>query len=551
MSKVGSRMRIRYMLSLVLLIVLIAGCLTGCGSKKTYIGYFKDMLSRSEGTWKTFWVFDEGGQETKVTATKVVCSDGNASMELQVDLSESDTVTINAVLFDGVWYFDLSALRTSLLSCKSAELLMFAEKVPNNIAYITFSEADIMLKDYFAEESETKAGINGVFNLLDRVDLVLNMFLGAVNQKGGFQFDVTDDHYTLSSTADCDSILLQMLTDIGSYYDKYSSNLSALNLASEYEASEGLKAEKDNFLASLQDIQLKYATMDSSALNSSIKGDISVFESKQSGVEYDGFLYITWNSDASIESAIKCDFSYRPSTSQISKPSSTEIDIAKFNSDYFEIDVLFDTILREGNVLGGWYLDTSLELSDEALSSELEALSKEYLGISTSDVSVADYIAENINSASVLELMGILDSVTGGFKVEVEKPVEEVEVSRFNELHGVLLNGVEYFISVNEAESDSSILVVDVRLLNASDSSVDFETKNFKLRDMGTSIVSANIETQLLEINPEFNVESYSKGISLESGCFVDTKLFFVIPETLGYQDLYLNDELIGNLISF
>lgn len=551
MKRVGSKKHIRYMLSLVLLIVLVAGCLTGCGSKKTYIDYFKDMLSRSEGTWKASWVFNEGGQETKVNTTKIVCSDGNASIELQVSLSESDVVTVNAVLFDGTWYFDLSALRTSLLSCKNEELLVFAEKVPNNIAYITFSEADIMFKDYFAEESETKAGINGVFNLLDRVDLVLNMFLGAVNQKGGFQFDIVDEHYTLSSTADCSSILLQMLTDIGSYYDKYCSNLSSLNLASEYEASEGLMVEKDNFLASLQGIQLKYATMDSSILNPSIKGDISVFESKQSGVEYDGFLHITWNSDKSVENAIKCDFSYKTSVSQVSKPSSTEIDIAKFNSDYFEFDSLFDTILSEGNVLGGWYLNTSLELNSELMSSKLNALSRDFLGIDSADISVADYISENSGSSSVSELIDIFDSVTGGFKVEVEKPVVEEEVSRYNELHGVLQNGTEYFISVNEAESDSSILVVDVRLLNGSDTSVDFETKNFKLRDMSTGIISANIKTQLLEVNPDFNTESYLEEISLESGCFIDTKLFYAIPENFGYQDLYLGDELVGNLISF
>lgn len=546
----GSRKGLKSVFMFVLLLALAVGSLGGCGSKKTYVDYFKDMLSKTEGTWKTSWVFREDGQETTVHSTRIVGADGNASMEMQFVLSDVDSVTVNAVLFDGVWYLDLGNMRKSLEECKNPALLAFADKAPNNIAYITFNEADILFKDYFAEEEETQAGIKGVFNLLDRSDLVLNMFLGAVNQKGGFKFDVVDERYTLASTEECGSILLQMLTNINSYYDKYCSNLSSLNLASEYEASKGFKANKDNFLSSLNDVQLRYSVMDSGMFTPSIKGDISVFESKQSGIEYDGSLGITWNSDKSKDNAIEFKFSYKSAVSAVDKPSSTEIDIAKFNESYFEFESLFDTILREGNILGAWYLDTSLASGSVDIGSQMESLAREYLGIGQ-DVNVADYVSENSSSSSVSELIDIFDSIVGGFKIEVDKPTDVVEVSQYNKLTGIFPSGVEYSFNINEEVSGNSILVVDIRLLNTSDSTVSFETRGFKLRDMGTSILSANIKTQLLEVNPEFDTDLCVEEISVDRGCFIDTKLYFVVPDNLGYQDLYYEDELIGNLISF
>lgn len=547
--KVVRRSRLKSFLILCLMFVMLTMCLTGCGSKETYTDVVKQMLAEETGTWSGVLTWSEGGTETSVEYRRVikVGQDGHC-FEVKVNIGEENSVVFNFVEVQGNLYLRLNDLRESLLSCKSDVFKEYADLVPNNIAYARAEETSWVFDSFYAEVGETDAGIYGLRNYVERCELVLNMFLGTLNSKGCLAYCESDGTYTLSSKDNLSSILLQMLRDSGSYYDKFTSNITSLELASEYEKEIGRANEKDNFLSSLADVQQKYELLGSNALSASISGSASVFDSK-SGREVDGNLSVSWLNDTEgTQCKLDWTFAYSPTIGGYEWLQSTTIDVAEFEDTYFRFNNLIRDVLNEGDFLGGQYLTTSLEMTEESFREDIEELSKEYLGI---EGSVTDFVLENKSDSSVLSLLDILDSMVGGFKVEVQAPVEEDVVEKYNKLTGVFYDGVEFVVGVNQVESTNSILAVDCRLLNSTESVFELKTKDFKLKDLGTSLVSANIESQLLEVNPDFNVEGYVEEISLESGCFVDLKLYFVLPEGCGYFDIYLKDECMGNLISF
>lgn len=532
---------------MLLTIFWAAVVLTGCGKKADYTSEVRKMLNAETGTWIADWNVTLGDSTTKMSMEKTVSETGDASVKCTLAVSDVDSVVFNTYRVSDKWYFELSTLRTSLLSCKNDELVKLGNKLPNNISFLTFSDSTL-IKDYFADANEGKAGVEGVLNLSERYDLICNMFLAALDGNGILIYSSSNGTITMESTDDLSSNLLDMLVSIDSYYDKYSKNLISLGLASDYESKTGFTADKRNFLTSLSPIQISYEVAGADSMKAQAEGTLSVFSSKSTGDEYDGTFSISWVSPNYENCGAYCKYSYKSISSEVATVNSTEIDLTEFNKSYFDFNVIFDTVLREGNVLGGWYLDSGKGTDSESAEDKLVSTVKEILGID-SDASVCDYIAENNNSIEVDALMTILRDELG---VELGSTTSsETEVtSRYNDLY-FENNGAEYTLSVDESKSDSSLLVVHLRVLNSAEESLTIKTKDFKLKDLGTNVISANVKTQLLEINPEFDISLYAEELEIGTGCFMDTDLYFAVPGNFGYQDLYFGDDLFGNLVSY
>lgn len=544
-----SKKKFKKIVAMSLILVMCLVCFTGCGSKETYLDIYKSMTDAETGTWSGSWTWYDGESYTSFNYVRKVNETGGELFNLTVSFDEENSVVINTIVQDGVRYLDLGEMRDSLLACKDADLKSLADSLPNNIAFLKESDSNWVLGRFYAEEDEIEAGVYGIPNMLDRLDLMMNMFLGALNQKGAFEMSSEDNIYTLTSNDNLNSILVQMLREMDIYYDKYGSNIQSLGLASEYEISQGIANQKDNFLTRLGGYSLKYSLYDSETINAKISGSMNLFESDATGREIDGNLSISWVDPATtLTKSIVGSFSYIPSVGQWDSVSSTTISLSEFTSTYTDFNSILEDILIYGNVLECTYIDNEINLTDEVALRELEEFSREYLGI---DSSVADYVMTNPTSADVISMLNIYDEVVGGFVVEVEKEQEVVDVSRFNKIEGTLDNGVEYILTVNEEESDSSIMVVDCRLLNTSELIQTIRTKDFKIKNLGTDIISANIKSQLLEVNPEFDTTLYLDRVELSSNSFIDIKLYFVLPEESGYFDVYLSDNCLGNLVSY
>lgn len=546
MSKIGSWKAV-VGVCLVWAVLGSAFILTGCGKKADYTSEVRRMLNEKTGTWNANWEVILGDSTTKMSMEKVISETGDASVKCTLAISDVDSVVFNTYRVSDKWYLELSTLRTSLLSCKNAELVELGNKLPNNISFLTFSDSTL-IKDYFADASEDKAGVEGVLNLSERYDLICNMFLAALDGNNTLAYSSSNGTVTMKSTDDLSSNLLDVLVNIDSYYDKYAKNLTSLGLASDYESKSGFTADKHNFLTSLSPIQISYEVAGAESMKATAEGTLSVFSSKSTGDEYDGTFDLSWVSPNYGSCSASCKYSYKSVSSVVATINSTEIDLPAFNESYFDFNVIFDTVLREGNVLGGWYLNADKSTCSESAEEKLVSSVKEMLGID-SDASVSDYIAKNSGSIEVDALMTVLRNELG---VDIGSTTSsEAEVtSRYNDLY-FENNGAEYILSMDESKSDSSLLVVHLRVLNSSEEPLSIKTKDFKLKDLGTNVISANVKTQLLEINPEFDTSLYSDELEIGTDCFVDTDLYFAVPDNFGYQDLYLGDDLFGNLVSY
>lgn len=544
--KLVGKFRTKLLLLFCMLLVLIAGSITGCGKKENYLDVTKGMLGYTSGTWAGTFSWVENGNKMSIDYKRLLGQSDVEVNEFVVSINDTDTVIFNFVTVEGVCYLKLNDLRDSLSGCSSETLKEYASLVPNNIAYA--SSENWVFDSFYSELSETESGVYGLPTYIERCELMMNMFLGSLDSKGALEYKGSDGTYTVSSKDNLSSILVQMLREVDTYYDNFGSNITSLELASDYEIDKGIVNEKDNFLASLSDVQNKYILLGSDSMNAVLSGSTTVFDG-DSGREIDGNLELSWLSDSNgSESKIQWAFKYIPTSYGYEWTKSTNIDVSEFNSTYFYLNDLFEDVLREGNFLGGHYLDADLSSSDSLLQRELDLSVKKYLGI---DSSVADYIGSNNSEPSVLSLMNILDTLVGGFKVEVEVPTEVDEIDKYNVISGELQEGIEYVICVDEVESDSKILSVNCRVLNNTEGVFKCKTKDFKLKDLGTSLVSANISSQLLEVNPDFDTSKYEDTVSLDSGCFKDFKLYFVLPEESGYLDIFLSDDVLGNLVSF
>lgn len=536
-----------YMDAVIGILLFAVILLSGCGKKADYTSEVRKMLNAETGTWKADWEVTLGDSVTKLGMEKVVSETGDALVKCTLAISDVDSVVFNTYRVSDKWYLELSTLRTSLLSCKNAELVKLGNKLPNNISFLTFDDST-PIKDYLADASEDKAGVEGVLNLSERYDLICNMFLAALDGNKTLSYSSENGTITMNSTDDLSSNLLDVLVNIDSYYDKYAKNLTSLGLASDYESKSGFTADKGNFLTSLSPIQISYEVAGADSMKAQAEGTLSVFSSKTTGDEYDGTFDISWVSPNYGNCSASCKYSYKSVSSVVATVNSTEIDLSAFNESYFDFDVIFDTVLREGNVLGGWYLDAGKSTGSESAEGKLVSSVKEILGID-STASASDYITENSDSIEVDALMTILRNELGVDLGSTTSSETEV-TSRYNDLY-FESNGAEYTLSVDESKSDSSLLVVHLRVLNSAEEPLTIKTKDFKLKDLGTNVISANVKTQLLEINPEFDTSLYSEELEIGTGCFIDTDLYFAVPENFGYQDLYLGDDLFGNLVSY
>lgn len=545
-SRKGSNLVMRYS-SLLCITMLVVLSMTGCGSKLTYVDIVSEMNSQKTGTFTYDIVLSKQSQEGLVSTTTAIVergiTDTTEYMNMQVTLSDKDSVTLNSVVVDGVRYLNLQDLRSSLQNCTDADLLFYGNSIPINIGYVSCEDADIKFKSLFAETAELEeSGFVGVSNLDSRLDLIVDMFLGICKDNSALSHDSKNKVYTVASTDKFSTVVNDFICKPGTYYDKYITNLQTKELASEYELSQGFAYQKDNFVTSLAGIWKNGEIVE--PLEASCSGTIDKYEGDNTGVEYRGDFTLGWfNSTNSYTLTVK--FGTKQSASEVSKPDGTNVDLDTFVRDYVDITKLNKLLLCKFNVTPWSISDTRLDYEDDVFKASVEKDMQKYLGI---DTSVSDYLQSEGTKADAM--LSVLDELTGGFKVIVSEEVQ-TEQSKYQPLSGYLENGLEYKASVDEARTTSSILVVNARLLNPTDEAVTIKTTKFSLKDSGTTKISANIEARLLEIQPEFDKTLYSEKLMLEPSTFVDTSLYFVIPEESGHFDLYFDKAVLGNIVVY
>ena len=468
---------------------------------------------------------------------------------------------------DGNYYFDTESLYNFLKNSGDSYLVEVGSKLPSGSKWLVIPESEFGIASRYAEEGETELSeATSITQLYRRFLVALNTIKGSVKSSIGSEGQiVSDDIVTLNLSGDSATNVVNAFRSIttrsGDFYTSLVETGKNSGLYDDNQYKQAIR-EKDNFIEALYNLATYLQVTDTSSLGTKIGGSARIYTNGYGNQQIEASLgvNISGENDYIIQfTGIKAG-----DNNPISLPSGSQT--KEYNSAYF------DTINTICDYLNFTPIKTNvqLEVNPDTISKEIiERFVKLVNEVGTADywltpenanqfiekyanfdknaqgVSDEDYM----NAKMVEDLAMTLNNIVGG--VVVEKEVEVVEdVEQYPEVF-INNSGVEFYINYNQDSSDSSIISVNVEVINKSDAEYTFNATDFSMRSLLNSIHPANNETLIRTADNTFDMTQLVTEVILAPHEWREITIYFVPTDDSGHMDLYFGETNCGSIIEY
>jgi hypothetical protein len=356
--------------------------------------------------------------------------------------------------------------------------------------------------------------------------------------------------------------LKDITTKSGDFYSSLVSAGVEHKLYDDAQKKQALR-EKDNFVAAMNDLAMYLNIVDPSDLGLKVNGNCRSYVNGKGNQTLEAtlaFQYCSQNTDHVVQfkgyrSGDKADI-VAPSGSQ-----TRNIDSVFLNTAYSMCDYFNTTLIKP---------EVKLETTPSAISDEvLTRFAKLVNDMGTSDTyltkhNVSDFIQKyskmsitpetskediaNINlvqdlTSSLGNILGISSTKEGAESGE--------NVERFPSVEASLAKGVSAKFTYSEEDSDSKLMVVDVKVQNKSKDDFKLDLTTLSARTLLNSTYPANNDTLLFDYDNAFDVDNLAKVLNVKAGETSSARLYFVLADDTGHLDLYYGNTKLDSIVQY
>lgn len=469
---------------------------------------------------------------------------------------------------DGNYYIDIESLYNWLKSSGDSYLVELGSKLPNGSKWLVIPEEEFKVPSRYAEDGEKEfSETKGLVNLYRRF-LVAMKSTKSVLQNNLGTTGMTSDKETASinlQNKDAEGIITSLkdiTTKSGDFYSTLVSAGVEQKLYDDAQKKQALR-EKDNFVAAMNDLAMYLNIVNPSDLGLKVSGNCRSYVNGKGNQTLEAtlaFQYCSQNTDHVVQfkgyrSGDKADI-VSPSGSQ-----TRNIDSVFLNTAYSMCDYFNTTLIKP---------EVKLETTPSAISDEvLTRFAKLVNEMGTSDTyltkhNVSDFIQkyskmsitpetskEDIaNIKLVQDLTSSLGSILGTSPIK-EGTESGENVERFPSVEASLSKGVSAKFTYSEKDSDSKLMVVDVKVQNKSKDDFKLDLTTLSARTLLNSTYPANNDTLLFDYDNAFDVDNLAKVLNVKAGKTSSARLYFVLADDTGHLDLYYGNTKLDSIVQY
>lgn len=572
----------------IVVVFVVASMLKGEDTHNKYFSKLYEVLNKKDGYYKyTLTVLTE--DKTENTAVKEVEEDTNAkprnefqdwnkysetkveswkdpnyTVEIEGNTLSSDPYKSNfkvtlatpthkgifteVYLVDGFYYIDVDSMYKWLESSKDGYLKTLTSLLPDGIKWYKIADKELLFYSNYAEGGEKAYSETTGLGLKQKITSTLLLLANRLELATSKDNMVKEDN-VLSVVQNDKNVLYNTIRNLvansGYYYDSFVQSMGYSD-----KSLEQADREKDNFIESLLPLHTALQNIDINNSDFKFNGSMREFTNSNNSPQTEIDLVFNYTGEKTHKLGLSIISSSPNKTFETPDGSTGTVDLKSFNKLKNDLIAYFNPTPIK--------IPLQLEITpDTILDDVLYKFSKlgQSLGESITRGTALEYIKtnkgqDNIGGKLVRDLVLSLTKITSGTNKDTPKDKNKPEVERFPKLE-TTFGGLSYTFKYNEEDSDSRIHVVDVEVINKTDTPYMVNDSYFSLRSLLNSTYPANNELLLKDINNLFDTKLLIKEKKLKPKHWLSFKLYIVNTEELEHLDMYIKDTKIGSIVEY
>ena len=535
----------------------------GVGSGKSFVEWIESAdVKSTDWQYPNYQVTIEG----YTTSTEPY----STYMNISIATEYYNNVLTDITCFNGNYYINVESLRDWLVNSGDAYLISLGKELPQGSKYLVIPENEFVVTSRYAEDGELEFSSSIGFRETERrLAMGIKMLFNSLSSSmGSTGISSSDTVSRLNLTGNNSLTMLKSFKSLfGKSGDFYTSLLETNKEKGYYTDSQYLQAvrEKDNFLSAVNDMLVYLNTVDFSDMNLNTVGDVRKYTNGKGNMTIEGNLGFSFTTDTR-DYTIQLSAMRSGDKNEVRLPSGSTFTKSSLASPTLVRDSLYSLVdyLNVSNIK----LAEKLEITPENIASDsLDSFISLVNDVGAYEVyvtrfNVQEYIdkykymevdkntpeLDVINYNLVHDYIENLNNLTGTLIIDntdVEEYVEQYPRLDFDS------DDLRFTFTYNEEESSARLLVLDGQVINMSDNYKEFETSDFSVQTLLSSMYPANNDILLRNYDNKFDLESIEYSIVVPPKYWDTFKLYFVLSDDSGHMDLFYKKDKYGTVIQY
>lgn len=523
--------------------------------------------TNSEGSLMTSWKYPS--YKITVEGNCPSVEPFTADYKISLSTAQHTGVLTEIIVCNGNTYVDIDSLGNWLRASKDTYLSRLGDQVPVGAKWLLIPSGEFNVPSRYAEDAELElSNVSSINEMNERNILLFNMVLDTVTSAISDEaYGTTQSAYTIN-IADGKPLVdsfRKMVTNGASCYSGYVNSAYSKGFYTDEQAKQALR-EEDNVMKALTDllIYMNYATSDS--FNLQVAGNAREYKDSFGNQAVESTFATSFQTSEK-DYKISAKLTRLGKKVEITEPTETSITKAQLTDENTIRNVFFGVMDYLNPT--SFKLELKQEMNPERIKENVKQslidlvnatesaeihLTKltvddyiqKYATLDPSVASTTDLINAQIVSDYLAVLGGITDNIT--YASEVEEEVEDVP--QYPELVYEDPN-IKITAKVVEEESDSSLICLNLFILNKTNSEVTLDLTNFTMQTLLSSVYPANNLVLLKNYDNSWDEALTPETLVMGEHDYADINLYFVISNDKGYMDLWFGEDKLGEIVAY